>query len=558
LVRVDLIEGRQAIAALREPWLKVYRADPEANYFLSFDWLYGTPRGAGRNGMVLAARSHGAGEGDDYVAFLPIRLNTERDGGVFHNELNLCGNFNSDYTGFLCVPGFEGEALPALAASLGRLQWRRLRMLNIAASDQRTRLFMKGFSSNLVELKHLSTRNPDGTENGICPYATLGDDWDDFLTQKLSSNTRQKIRRFLRQVEGSENYHVSHATEETFERDLEILLRLWSERWAENKGKRLGAIQSSLRRMLRHALETGTLFMPVLWHEDRVICTLAILVDPEKRAYNFYIGARDSTFKGPPAGLVLHSYAIRHAISKGITRYDFLRGNEPYKYTFCSDEGRIRSLLISTKSGRNLGETLDRRCLHHVRRRATEFHRSGDLTAARDAYTQVLEADPGDTGALYMQGILAARLGDSTSACRAFATCLEHTPASLKTWVRLGRTLLREYKTWNEVSEAYSPLLRRVPGQRDVPTLVGRVLLRLGEVDFAVAILRSAAQRLPDDPSVHFALGQALQARGQRPPGTRETATRRRPDAEPDRRRRDPAIDLKSRAASIAAPAIEH
>ncbi len=547
MVRVDLIEGREAIAALREPWLKVYRADPEANYFLSFDWLFGTSRGAGRNSLVLAARS--PGDGDDYIAFLPIRLNTEQNDGVFHNELNLSGNFNSDYTGFLCMPALENEALPALAASLGRLRWRRLRMLNFAASDRRAALFLKSFSSKIVELKHLSTRNPDGTENGICPYATLCDDWDDFLTQKLSSNARQKIRRFLRQIEGSDSYHFSHTNEETFERDLEILIHLWSERWAENKGKRLGAIQSSLRRMLGHALETGTLFMPVLWHEDRVICTLAILVDAEKNAYNFYIGARDDTFKGPPAGLVLHSYAIRHAISQGITRYDFLRGNEPYKYTFCSEEGRIRSLLISTKSGRNLGEALDRRCLHHVKRRAAGFQESGDLAAARRAYVQVLEADPNDTGALYMQGMLAARLGDTTFACRAFTTCLEHAPASLKTWVRLGRSLVREYETWNEVSEVYSPLLRRVPGQRDVPSLFGRVLLRLGEVDFAVAILRAAAQRMPEDASVQFALGQALKARGRRPAGAQIRGTRRQSDVEPDRPRRNSATTRRERAA---------
>jgi CelD/BcsL family acetyltransferase involved in cellulose biosynthesis len=516
LVQIDLIEGRQAIAALREPWLDVYRADPEANYFLSFDWLFGSPRGAGHDSFVLAARSPGndAGLGNEagHVAFLPIRLNTERDNGLFHNELNLCGNFNSDYTGFICRPEFEDEAIPAFAAMLGRLRWRRLRLLNFAASDRRTRLFLKRFSSEVVELKHLSTRNPDGTENGICPYATLSGDWDEFLAQKVSSNTRQKIRRFLRQVEGSDSFQFSHATDATFGRDLDTLIRLWSERWGANKGRRLGAIQKNVRRMLGHALETGTLFMPILWHEGRPVCTLAILVDDEKKAYNFYIGARDDAFRRPPAGLVLHSYAIRHAISRGFVKYDFLRGNEPYKYIFCSDEGRIRSLLISTRNGGNLGGTLDRRCLHYVRRRAGEFYQSGDLASAMSSCAQVLEADPADSAARYLQGMVAARLGDTSAACRAFAACLERDPASLKTWMRLGRSLVREYKTWNEVSEAYGPLLRRVPQQRRLPALVGRVLIRLGQADFAATVLRAAARRLPDEAAIQSALAEATQA----------------------------------------------
>ncbi|MGI1662861.1 GNAT family N-acetyltransferase [Palleronia sp. KMU-117] len=528
-MHVDLIEGRQAIAALREAWLAVYRADPEANYFLSFDWLFGSPRGAGQGSFVLAARS--AKDDAGYDAFLPIRLNTERDNGLFHNELNLCGNFTSDYTGFICRPEAEDEAIPAFAAMLGRLRWRRLRLLNFAASDRRTRLFLQRFSSEVVDLKHLSTRNPDGTENGVCPYATLSADWDDFLARKVSSNTRQKIRRFLRQVEGSDSFRFTHTTDETFERDLDILIRLWTERWAQNKGQRLGAIQKSLRRMLAHAQETGTLFMPMLWHEDRPLCTLGILVDEEKKAYNFYIGARDEAFKGPPTGLVLHSYAIRHAISRGIGRYDFLRGNEPYKYTFCSDEGRIRSLLISTKSGGNLGGTLDRRCLHYVRRRAAEFHCGGDSAAAMSAYEQVLQADPSDMSARYMQGIVAARMGDTASSCRAFAACLERKPASLKTWVRLGRALVREYRTWNEVSEAYAPLLRRVPDQRKLPSLVGRVLIRLGQVDFAVSVLQAAARRLPDEAAVRSALAEATQVGSHDlpPPTRRSTRAERQP-----------------------------
>ena len=54
---------------------------------------------------------------------------------------------------------------------------------------------------------------------------------------------------------------------------------------------------------------------------------LAFLIDERKKTYNFYIGGRDESFKGPPTGLVLHAYAIRHAIANGFTKYDFLRGN---------------------------------------------------------------------------------------------------------------------------------------------------------------------------------------------------------------------------------------
>jgi CelD/BcsL family acetyltransferase involved in cellulose biosynthesis len=511
-VRVELIEGRTAITALRSQWQSVYRADPEANYFLSFEWLFGTAEGAGRGGFVLAARTT---EGNaDFVAFLPIRLNTEHDDGRFHNELNLCGNYNSDYTGFICLPEFEDAAIPALAARLGRMHWRRLRLLNFAASDRRTRLFMQAFSSEVLTLRHLKMLNPDGTDNGICPHATLSGDWDDFLARYVSANTRQKIRRYLRQVEGSDAYRFTQTTPETFDRDAETLIRLWSKKWGQNKGKRLGSIQMSIRRMLRNALETGTLFMPILWHDDRPICMLAILVDDRKKAYNFYIGARDETFEGPPAGLVLHSYSIRHAISQGVTKYDFLRGNEPYKYAFGAKEARIRSLLVSTKSGRNLGDRLDPRCTTYVRQRAAEFYRAGELSFAKGGHEQLLEMDPDNISLRYMQGLTATRLGDTETACRAFRTCLENEPDSLKTWVRLGRALIAESGTWNDAAQSHYALLRTVSDQRQVPYLLGRVLLRLGQADFAAAILESALRRRPDDTALRAALAHARKVRG--------------------------------------------
>ena len=59
--------------------------------------------------------------------------------------------------------------------------------------------------------------------------------------------------------------------------------------------------------------------MPVLWQGDRAICVFAFLIDDRKKTYNFYIGGRDESVKGPPVGLVLHAYAIRHAIANGIT-----------------------------------------------------------------------------------------------------------------------------------------------------------------------------------------------------------------------------------------------
>src|SRR5690606_17254559 len=142
----------------------------------------------------------------------------------------------------------------------------------------------------------------------------------------------------------AQGLRVTHADARTFQRDLDILLTLWAQRWGDSKGPRLNRILRSTRRELADALDTGNLFLPVLWDGDRPLGAFACLVDHQKRELLFQMAARDPDFDQPSPGLVLHAHAIRWAIEQGLARYDFLRGDEPYKYSFADKERIARSI----------------------------------------------------------------------------------------------------------------------------------------------------------------------------------------------------------------------
>jgi CelD/BcsL family acetyltransferase involved in cellulose biosynthesis len=95
--------------------------------------------------------------------------------------------------------------------------------------------------------------------------------------------------------------------------------------------------------MLTRSFQSGLVYLPTFWHGDRPVAALATLVEPRKRTFSFYMTGRDETFEGQPAGMILHAHSIRHAIAQGFVEYDFLRGNEPYKYSFGCKERQIRS-----------------------------------------------------------------------------------------------------------------------------------------------------------------------------------------------------------------------
>src|SRR6185312_8650101 len=204
---------------------------------------------------------------------------------------------------------------------------------------------------------------------------------------------------------------------------------------------RLSGILDNNRMMLRHAFEAGALYMPVLWQGERPIGALATLVDARKRAFLFYMAGRDQTYDGPQPGLALHAHSIRHAIRNGFVTYDFLRGTEPYKYSFGVEERRIKSFRVTTKDEQNLGGRLDIRSLPFALKRSKEHHRAGRHAEAEPGFRQVLDIEPRNADALYCLGQIMAQRGEHAAAIGLFKPLLADRPNIYKAWVRLGRSL---------------------------------------------------------------------------------------------------------------------
>lgn len=233
-MQIHVIDNLQAFTDVRDDWNNVYGKDPDAQFFLSWTWLSQWLPTLTSPWLILAVKP---AESPHYVAFFPLRLRIkERKQGEFCNEINMAGNYQADYTGFICIPEFDSRAIPAFAKYVGKLHWTRIHLENIRTTQDRLDLFLKGFSQSKFGLRTLERINkPDNTDNCICPFARLPDDWDTYLDNNLSANTRQKIRRFLRQVESDDTFRITHADADTIERDLNILLRFWAVKWGPRK-----------------------------------------------------------------------------------------------------------------------------------------------------------------------------------------------------------------------------------------------------------------------------------------------------------------------------------
>ena len=63
-------------------------------------------------------------------------------------------------------------------------------------------------------------------------------------------------------------------------------------------------------------------------------------------------------------------------------RYDFLRENERYKYSFGVKERRLHCYVVATRSGRNLGGKLDVRAIADALKETTDLHQEGKIDQA--------------------------------------------------------------------------------------------------------------------------------------------------------------------------------
>ena len=483
VMQVKCIETMEAFVALKDNWEAVFAADPHAQHFLSHGWLRRF-LARKKRWFILALKEKDPGA--PFVAFFPLRLQTRQDkDGLFFDEIVMAGNYAADYTGFLCLPEYERYAVAGFCKVLRQQVWKEIKLDYFNGPPERREAVIRALEGPRVMFRRRTPLNEQKIDATICPQIHLPESWDTYLERHMSSQTRQKLRRFLRKVEGGDEFRITHADAATIDRDLTILFDFWRTRWSPVKGvERTEELIRSTRQMLMDCFEEGDLDVPVLWHGERPLAALANIVDAGKKAIRFYITGRDETWTTPSPGLILHGYCIRRAIADGFRLYDFLRGNEPYKYMFGVEEHRISCVEFKTRDGKNLGGKLNPNSIDFVYRQALDFNRRGKRVDAERAFRQVVEAAPDHLGAEFGLANLQVLRGNLPEAEEAFRALLPRTPDPRPVLMRLADVCLAR-SAYPRAIEALRDVLRLEPYKGEALYKLGVASLVLGERDAA-------------------------------------------------------------------------
>ena len=181
------------------------------------------------------------------------------------------------------------------------------------------------------------------TRQEVCPVIALPTTWDDYLASSLNKKQRHELRRKVRRAgEGVDWYVVG--PQHDLDAELERFLGLMAAS-SPYKAEFL-ADEHNLqffKRIVPRLMAMGYLQLSFLTLDaEPAAAYLNFDYDNTIMVYNS--GQDTERFGASSPGIVLLANLIRDAIERGYTAFDFLRGNETYKYQMGGQDTEVFEL----------------------------------------------------------------------------------------------------------------------------------------------------------------------------------------------------------------------
>ena len=332
---VDVLTAETAFQTLRPEWLRLLGEMSFQSVFLTPHWQETWWRhfGAGRQLAILTVRS------DDgrLQGLAPLMRSQDTADTVrleFIGDLDLC-----DYFDLLIAPHRQADVVPAIADYLASQANEDVDIcLNNLSSDSPTpALLQDGLAQQglLVETDTIET----------CPTIVLPADWNAYLAT-LRGKDRHELRRKIRRAENAaELAYTVTDTLEQLDEGLDTFIDLHRMSQQDDKQGFMTPTKVAFFRDMAHQLwQQGWLELAFLYADDRPIAGLCCMT--YGTTYAAYNSGYHPGYGALSAGIVLFADRIRSAIDRGFAAFDFLRGNEAYKYRFGASDRPLSQIVV--------------------------------------------------------------------------------------------------------------------------------------------------------------------------------------------------------------------
>lgn len=298
--------------SLRDSWKKLLPLSATNTLFVTPRWqeLWWKHFSAGKEALMLAVYHN-----DQLVGIAPLM--TEGSSIAIIGSTEVC-----DYRDIVVMEEHCSGTIAALLAFMGK------RSLSTFVLHS-----VPGMSPTLAHLRHLAESHDYGItieQEDVCPQVDLPADWDRYLAG-LSKKDRHELRRKFRRLTdaGQVRMYASQDAGEA-EQHLEEFFRLMRDS-REEKATFMTPENEAFFREAMLALMPRDIARLFFLEIDGINAASVICFDYDNQRL-LYNSGFDHRYAHLSVGLLLKAYALRDAIETGMRRFDFLRGDEPYKY----------------------------------------------------------------------------------------------------------------------------------------------------------------------------------------------------------------------------------
>ncbi|MEW6615444.1 MAG: GNAT family N-acetyltransferase [Thermodesulfobacteriota bacterium] len=215
---------------------------------------------------------------------------------------------------------------------------------------------LKESSIALNVLKQFLEENKYYTEisvEDVCPRVSLPPSWGEYL-ESLDKKDRHELRRKVRRVErvsqSGNGYSIEDSNSVTD--DIEQFLLLHRKSDVQKEGfmdKEMEVFFQDIANILFTENWLKLSFLQI----DGTCMASSMCFDYQNKLY-LYNSGYDPEYSYLSPGIVLMAHLIREAIESGRSEFDFLRGEEPYKYHLGAKDSSIYRMVISKESDKEL------------------------------------------------------------------------------------------------------------------------------------------------------------------------------------------------------------
>jgi len=335
----QIIRDSRQFQVLRDAWTVLLAGSESSSPFLTWEWMFEWWRhycdgDHARTLAIVVAR-----RGADLAAILP---------GYIHRKPLGLSTFaflgtefeSSDYLRVIEDQEGGASALPGMLDFLLKEE-PRLDVLHMSN--------MLALGSNLSDLRRFAEATGASHEIQVfktCPYVPTVGDWEGYLAG-LSSKMRKNVRRSTRQLVEANAEFILVRERAQVKTGIEELFELHARRFSTKNEK------TGFRTQTRgpfHAAVSERLFdadilrLFLLKTGGRTVAALYCF--EYAGTLHFFQSGIDPDSEKLSAGTVLVGHAIRYAFEKGLTCFDFMRGEEAYKFRWTDKSRQMFSVRV--------------------------------------------------------------------------------------------------------------------------------------------------------------------------------------------------------------------